>query len=78
MFPCPEDSELVVRTIRRNSGRLQNFDFEFRIYAADGSVRWVRDIVNVVRGRNGTPEKLRGFLVDVTEQKTPGAQTDGD
>lgn len=65
----PDDRERAVKTINRNSRRLQNFDLEFRMIAQDGTVKWLRDIVNVVRDADGTPRKVRGFIVDISEEK---------
>jgi signal transduction histidine kinase len=50
------------------SQRASNYQFEYRMTAADGRTVWVHDIVNVV-SQGGVPRTLRGFLVDVTQQR---------
>jgi signal transduction histidine kinase/GAF domain-containing protein len=42
---------------------------EYRVAGADGSTRWIRDIVHVVKARGAGPVALRGLMVDVTERK---------
>jgi PAS domain S-box-containing protein len=41
---------------------------EYRMVAADGQVVWLRDLVSVTMS-DGTPDKLRGIMVDITERK---------
>ena len=41
----------------------------YRVVAAGGAVRWVRDRLQVVRDAAGRPTRLDGCLVDVTEQR---------
>lgn len=45
-----------------------NHDFEYRMYAKDGRVVWMRDIVNVVM-ENGNVVLLRGIMIDITKDK---------
>jgi len=42
---------------------------EYRVPGSDGSTRWIRDLVNVVKARGAGPTALRGLMVDVTERK---------
>jgi signal transduction histidine kinase/putative methionine-R-sulfoxide reductase with GAF domain len=42
---------------------------EYRVPTEDGSPRWIRDLVHVVRGRGGRPAILRGLMVDITDRK---------
>ncbi|MBA4064456.1 MAG: hypothetical protein C0501_12230 [Isosphaera sp.] len=42
---------------------------EYRVLAAGGAVRWVRDRLQVVRDPSGRPVRLDGCLVDVTDQR---------
>ncbi|NOY45855.1 MAG: PAS domain S-box protein [Deltaproteobacteria bacterium] len=41
---------------------------EYRIVRADGSIRWVLSLMTVFRNSEG-PDRLLGFLIDVTEEK---------
>ncbi len=42
--------------------------FEYRFMAKDGRVVWLRDVVSVEM-EEGTPRRLRGFMIDITESK---------
>jgi PAS domain S-box-containing protein len=64
----PEDRERAVAICHSSSQRLSEYDFEYRMLAADGRVVWLHDLVSVER-RDGAPWLLRGFLIDITEQK---------
>jgi PAS domain S-box-containing protein len=39
---------------------------EYRFRHADGSYRWVRDTLRLVRNEDGTPRKIVGFWIDIT------------
>lgn len=43
---------------------------EYRVLGDDGSPRWIRDLIHVIRGRGGAPTILRGLMVDITERKS--------
>jgi len=64
----PEDREWVIKHCHQSSLSLDNYEFEYRMLAADGRVVWLYDIVNVVR--SGTePRLLHGFMIDISERK---------
>ncbi|MDQ4108093.1 MAG: GAF domain-containing protein, partial [Actinomycetota bacterium] len=42
---------------------------EYRVSSDDGSPRWIRDLIHVIRGRGNRPTNLRGLMVDITERK---------
>lgn len=42
---------------------------EYRVPSDEGSPRWIRDLIHVIRGRGGAPTILRGLMVDITERK---------
>lgn len=64
----PEDVGRVVIRGRRNLDQHERHDLEYRLFAADDSIVWVRDLVTVVReGRS--PVRLLGVMIDVTRQK---------
>jgi PAS domain S-box-containing protein len=46
----------------------QGGELEYRVVAASGRVLWVRDVVHVVRDREGQPLRLAGVMVDVTDR----------
>jgi signal transduction histidine kinase len=45
-----------------------NYEFEYRMLAADGRVVWVYQIVNVVRSGD-KPHLLHGFMIDISDRK---------
>ncbi|WP_414589011.1 PAS domain S-box protein [Scytonema sp. PCC 10023] len=64
----PEDREWAIKHCIECSLSLENYEFEYRMLAADGRVVWLYDIVNVVRGEDG-PQILRGFMIDISDRK---------
>ncbi len=64
----PEDQEWAIQYCQESSLSLDNYEFEYRMLAADGKVVWLYDIVNVVRDENG-PQLLHGFMIDITARK---------
>ncbi len=64
----PEDRERAVDYCRRRAAEKHEYQFEYRMMAADGHPMWLRDIVTVVV-ENDQPVKLRGVMVDITERK---------
>jgi PAS domain S-box-containing protein len=69
----PEDREWALKYCLDNSCLSDNYEFEYRMLAADGRAVWLYDIVNVVRGGD-KPQVLRGFMIDITERKRVEAQ----
>ncbi|MEH2125769.1 PAS domain S-box protein [Nostoc sp.] len=64
----PEDREWAIQYCQESSLSLNNYEFEYRMLAADGRVVWLYDIVNVVRDENG-PQLLHGFMIDISDRK---------
>jgi PAS domain S-box-containing protein len=50
------------------SEKLEDHDFEYRMFAADGRTVWIHNLVTVVV-ENNRPVRLLGVMIDVTEQK---------
>jgi two-component system cell cycle sensor histidine kinase/response regulator CckA len=65
----PDDAEAVRHGERIARERGEPFELEYRVVRADGSVRWVLDLMETVKNADGTPLWEQGFLVDVTERK---------
>lgn len=63
-----EDRDYAINFCLEASSRRDDFEFEYRMVAADGRTVWLRDIVTVVAGETGF-RKLRGFMIDITERK---------
>ncbi len=64
----PEDREWAPAFCARATEEKRDHEFEYRMITADGRIVWLRDIVTVVV-ENDRPSKLRGVMVDITQQK---------
>ncbi|WP_439228374.1 sensor histidine kinase [Flavobacterium sp. ARAG 55.4] len=64
----PADKESALSFCYEQTSKKSNHDFEYRMIAKDGSIVWVRDIVNVIV-ENGEAQRLRGIMIDVTKTK---------
>ncbi|CAN5863882.1 hypothetical protein BH10CHL1_BH10CHL1_35930 [soil metagenome] len=64
----PADREQALQFSWESSTRANNYEFEYRMLAADGRTVWLRDIVNVTRKEN-RPQLLRGFTLNITVHK---------
>ncbi len=64
----PEDRERSVAYCVEQTKLGLPHDFEYRMLAADGRTVWIRDIVSVFV-EEGCPVKVRGIMIDITEQK---------
>jgi PAS domain S-box-containing protein len=63
----PEDRAAVEAAVR--SGAEEELDLTYRMRTVDGEVRWVRDVVHLVRDGAGRPARLLGVATDVTAQR---------
>ena len=61
----PDDRQRARDTCMRAIKRCEGHSFEYRVIAADGSTRWVRDTVRL-KCERGQPNRLYGVMVDVT------------
>ncbi len=50
------------------TGSASDAEQQYRVLSTDGTIRWVRDRLQVVRDASGRPHRLDGCLVDITEQ----------
>ncbi|MCZ6672379.1 MAG: PAS domain S-box protein [Verrucomicrobia bacterium] len=64
----PEDMEAAAKFSATKSSKGNNYDFEYRMIGADGREFWIHDLVSV-DSAEGKPCFLRGFMIDITEQK---------
>ena len=65
----PADRAHTVTTCTELSERGGSYEFEYRMVRSDGEIVWVKDMASVEMGDAG-PVTLRGFLIDITQQKT--------
>ncbi len=63
------DREDAMAGLRRAFETGASEGLEYRVAWTDGSTRWIRDLVHVIRGRGSGPTILRGLMVDITERK---------
>ena len=66
----PEDRDEAIAFCALATGKCQDHDFVYRALRADGSVVWLHDIVKVIPGKRGIPERLRGIMLDITDRVT--------
>ena len=64
-----EDRDRVLSEWRRRIADRGPSACEYRMTAADGHVLWVRDTRTPARDAEGRVRDIRGFLVDITEQR---------
>ncbi|MGC8829703.1 MAG: PAS domain S-box protein [Verrucomicrobiia bacterium] len=64
----PEDRKYVISYSLSAAEKLDNYESEYRMIAADGRTVWIHDVVHVVR-ENDRPVKLRGFMIDISARK---------
>ena len=69
----PED-RLAALTFVEAAQQNENFELLYRMISADGDVRQVRDIVTVTRDPDGTIQRLRGVITDITERQEIAAR----
>ncbi len=69
----PED-RLAALTFAQAALESENFELLYRMIAADGDVRQVRDIVTATHDPDGAILRLRGVITDITERQEIAAR----
>jgi PAS domain S-box-containing protein len=69
----PEDRDQTVAFCREATAQGRDHAFEYRVVAADGRVVWLRDVVHVVRDKEGHAQRLGGVMMVITERKAAEA-----
>ncbi|SHG34114.1 hypothetical protein SAMN04488522_105147 [Pedobacter caeni] len=64
----PDDRDWAIDYCVVCTRKLEQHDFEYRMMAKDGTIVWLRDIVNVI-AEEGRAVLLRGIMIDITKQK---------
>ncbi len=62
------DRSLAVAEVRRAIADGTDVSVEYRVRTSAGDTLWLRDLVHVVPGRQGT-RQIRGLIIDITERK---------
>ncbi len=71
----PDDRERVVGATGASLDEGdERWSEEYRVLAADGRVVWVRDDAWIVRGDDGKPSHIQGFMIDVTAEHDAAAE----
>jgi len=65
----PDDRKWCTEWARKETFEGRDHEFEYRCIAADGRVVWLRNKAYIVRDEEGHLEKVRGLMIDITEQK---------
>jgi PAS domain S-box-containing protein len=65
----PEDRLKTIAFCEEQCSLQLPHDFEYRFVCKDGTVKWLRDIVTIIKDKNEQFIGLRGVMVDVTDQK---------
>jgi two-component system, cell cycle sensor histidine kinase and response regulator CckA len=70
----PQDRMRTVQKCRDAVLRRRDLELEYRAIAADGRVVWLRDHVRVVVDETDAVTKLRGVMVDITDDVAQGTR----
>ena len=65
----PDDKDFVIAKVHEFEVTGLPFDVEYRIQAADGSIRWFHDQARYVLDDQGGRKYIQGFMQDITEQR---------
>lgn len=65
----PDDREQVRLALKEAVEKRRDYDVEFRIVLADGSVRWIESRGYVQVNKDGKPRRLLGISMDVTARR---------
>ena len=63
----PDDRDWCIKYCTLASGQCRDHAFIYRARKADGSLLWIKDVVHVVPDALGRPAKMRGVMLDVTD-----------
>lgn len=73
----PDDRETVEREVRRALASRSDYAGEFRAVLPDGTQRWVASRGRAFPDANGTPARMLGAAVDISEAKRATAEMQG-
>jgi PAS domain S-box-containing protein len=65
----PHDRRWVLAEERRTGETGDPFALEYRMFARNGRVVWLRDEATLVRDEEGNPLHWQGFMLDITKRK---------
>ncbi len=71
----PDDLDRTnIASLAVYEGRADGYDFEARMFHADGSIRHVRAIARALKDDRGVRTGVQGVLIDITEEVTARAE----
>jgi PAS domain S-box-containing protein len=65
----PDDRDMVERENRRTEETGEPFSTEYRMFARDGRLVWIRDEAVLVRDERGEPKYWQGVMTDITARR---------
>jgi len=65
----PDDKEMVLRMVEENLRNGGLYNLEYRVYAKNGDLRWVRAVGQTKYDKEGNPTHLLGSIIDITDIK---------
>ena len=65
----PDDRDMVDESLQRAVDHGESYDYEYRIYRADGALRWLEIHSQVTVDETGRAVRLTGALSDITTRK---------
>ena len=65
----PDDRPMIEREVQSILERGETFEFEHRLIRPDGTQRWMHARARLIRRRDGSPVRLAGTALDVTDGK---------
>jgi anti-anti-sigma factor len=65
----PDDRAATLAECERATATGADFELVYRAITADGRTVWLRDLVHVLTGAGGEPDRLQGVMIDITEQR---------
>ena len=68
-FVHPDDRERIKETVAAATGRLSDFEMEFRFTRADGELRWMLARGHVYACESGEACRLAGVGMDITDRR---------
>ena len=64
-----DDRDAVLEDVRLSRTELRPFSRDYRLIARSGEIIWVHDESVPVLDKNGRPEFIQGYFIDLTERK---------
>jgi two-component system sensor kinase FixL len=65
----PEDRDSILSFCKQETNTGADHTMIYRMITADGSIKWIRDIVYLARNDAGVVTHLRGLILDITDER---------